>query len=189
MFLADILFKKPYDKVFIPPISFRNMSTTRTLLDNQKIKYTGTFDLGDAYKHLHDWLTARRFSLAESKYKEKLKEDLREFEIEWVATKEVDEYSKYEINTTFIIMVKDVKAEVDGETKTRQQGLIELYITVNLVLDREDNWESTPYIKFFKTFYEKYLYRGTIENMEGELWNIGWAYFNEAKAYLNLYRF
>ena len=165
------------------------MSTTRTLLNNQKIKFNGVFDLEALYTHMHDWLTARGFSLQEKKYKEKHKGENREFEIEWSAVKEVDEYSKYTISTTFAIGVKDISVDVDGEKKTRQQGNIEIYVTVDLTLDREDAWESTPLIKFFKTFYEKYLYKGTIQNMEGELWNLGWAYFNEGKAYLNLYRF
>lgn len=177
-------------KVFIRLNSLRNMSTKLTLVENQKVKYTGVFDLGDIYLHLHDWLFARKFDVAEKKYKEKIKGNSRAFEIKWEATKEVDEYSKYEITTLFLIDVEDVEAEdEDGKKKKMQKGSIEVFVSANLILDREDTWEVTPYIKFLKTFYEKYLYKNVIDNMKEELSAYGNDYLNEIKAYLNLYRF
>ena len=166
------------------------MSTSITIIDNQKVKYTGIFNLGDLYLHLHDWLVAQKFEVNEIKYKEKIKDAMRSFEIEWEAVREVDEYSKYKLSTIFLIEIEDVEAEdEDGKKKKMQKGKAEIYVTATLILDKEDTWEATPYIKFVKTFYEKYLYKSTIETMKEELYAHSTNYLNEIKAYLNLYRF
>jgi len=40
-----------------------------------------------------------------------------------------------------------------------------------------------------QSFFEKYLYAGTFERLKLELWKEGWDFYNEMKAYLDVYHF
>ncbi|MEK6923137.1 MAG: hypothetical protein AABW84_00365 [Nanoarchaeota archaeon] len=166
------------------------MATEINVLDGEKVAYEGIFDLGEFYSHLHDWFEARKFIVSEKEYKEKIKGDTKDINIEWSAAKDVDEYSEYKIYTIFeLSRITDVEVEVDGEKKTMQKGKLKIEVTATIKLDKEDKWEVTPVLKFLKAFYEKYLYNQVLDKTKADAWKYGWAYLNETKAYLNLYRF
>jgi hypothetical protein len=146
------------------------------------------FDVDEVYKHAHDWLDWRKFDIVEKKYKQSAKANGREIEIKWECTRDIDAYSQFEIDVKWQMFgINDVKMKHEGKDVKLQSGNITIEITVYLKLDYNDKWETSPFNKFMKAFYEKYLYVGTIENLKNELWTIGWDFYNELKAYLNLY--
>ena len=70
-----------------------------------------------------------------------------------------------------------------------QQGDINIYVSAILETDYENKWEEHPVWKFFKSFYEKYLYKDTIDDLKEKIWQEGWDFINEIKAFLHLYRY
>ncbi len=170
------------------PIS--DMSTEIPLLDNERIKFKGIFDFEELYIHTHDWLEWRKYDIAERKYKEKITPTGKDVEIEWRATKDIDEYSQFKIEIMWrLINLTEVEVQQNGAKVTKNKATIKIAVSAALVLDWKDKWEETPIIKFLKTFYEKYLYHGTIDKLKGELWKQGWDFYNELKAFLNLYKY
>ena len=148
------------------------------------------FDLDEIYKHAHDWLDWRKYDITEKAYKEKNSPGGREVKIEWECTRDIDEYSQFELKVKWVLLgVNDVKVEHMGKDVKMQKGEINIYISAFVVLDYLEKWEKTPMMKFMKGFYEKYLYVGTIESLKAEMWKEGWELYNELKAFLNLYRY
>ena len=166
------------------------MANKLTLLDSEKITYDNVFDLKELYKHLYEWLVWRKYDVAEKKYKEKVKPTGKDMEIQWEANRDIDEYSSFRIELKAILVaVNDVDVQKDGAKVKMQKGEITMQISEHLITDRLDFWASKPMFSFLRNFYEKYLYKSAMDRMKGELWRQGWDFYNEAKAFLNLYRF
>ena len=167
------------------------MVTTKIpLLKEERIQYDGFYDLGELYKHAHDWLEWRKFDIEEKKYKEKLKGDKKDLEIQWSVTRDYDEYSKIELEVKWILIaMAEVEVEKDGKKSKMNKGEINIFVSAYLILDKDDKWEATPFWKFLKHFYERYLYKSTIDVLKGEVWKTGWNFYNEIKSFLQLYRY
>lgn len=148
------------------------------------------FDIDELYKHAYNWLGWRKYDVIEKKYKEKHTPGGREIKIEWVCTRDIDEYSQFRIEVKWMLLgVNDVKVEHAGKDVKMQKGEINLFVSAYLVLDYEQKWETSPFTKFLQGFYEKYLYVGAIERLKAEIWKEGWELYNELKAFLNLYQY
>ena len=154
----------------------------------QKMK--SVFDLRDTYKHAKDWLDYYNYDVVEKKYKHKEGTSGREIEIVWSVTRPIDEYTMFDLEIKWLCLgVKDVQVSVGDKKVKMQRGEINVFVDAYLVLDWQHKWEETAFLKFMRSLFEKYLYRGHIEDLKGELWKEGWAFYNEVKAYLNIYEF
>ncbi len=166
------------------------MATSIPLLSEERVQYEAIYDLKELYKHIHDWLVWRKYDIEEQKYTEKIKPTGKDIEILWTATRDIDEYSRFEFKLKWQIFGQvDVEVERGGAKVKMNKGEVNVYVSANLVLDWQNKWEERPFFKFLKTFYEKYLYKGTIDSLKKELWKVGWNLYNEVKAFLNLYKY
>ncbi len=167
------------------------MSTKYDLFKKAKIDSKGRlFDLGEIYKHAHDWLDWRKYDITEKKYVEKVKANGKEIKIKWECTRDIDEYSQFEIDVEWECYgITDVKMKHEGSEVKLQTGNIVVRITAILVTDYDDKWETSRVNKFLKTFFEKYLYGGTVDKLKNQVWTEGWDLYNEVKAFLDLYHY
>jgi len=156
-----------------------------------KVKLSGIFDMHELYIHLHNWLTQEyRYDVKELKYDEKTRTGGKKFLINWRATREIDEYSQFALTIDWDLRrVKDVTVERGGESVRMQQGKFKLIVTAQLETDYDSRWEERPFFRFLRGFYEKYIYKDTIERLRLQLWDEGWDFCNEAKSFLNLYKY
>ncbi len=167
------------------------MSETKDIFVSARInKKKYTFNLDDLYKHCHDWLVWKDYAVVEKKYAEKILPGGKNIEIKWVCTKNIDEYSRFEIDVTWgFYGINDIKAVKEGKEVAMQHGEIDIYVSALLVLDWQSKWEESAFLTFLKSFYEKYLYVGTLGRLKKELWKEGWGFFNELKAFVELYTY
>lgn len=148
------------------------------------------FNFGELYFHAHQWLEERNYEVIESKYDERILTGGKNYLMIWNATKEIDTYTKFHIKVTFTpAKIKNVEVQQGGDKLKLQKGEFNLKVDAKIITDHEDKWEEKPFFKFMKGFYEKYLYKDSIERLKTELWEEGWAFVNEIKAYLNLYKY
>jgi len=166
------------------------MANVIAVLADERIQYDGYFDLAEIYKHAYNWLTWRKFEVAEKKYTEKVKAAGKEMQMLWEATKSLDEYSRYEFKLRWeLFAVRDEEVKKGNAVVKMQKGEINIYVTLNLVTDRQDYWAQNAFYSFMRAFYDRYLYRSSIARLKVEGWKLGWEYFNELKSFLNLYRY
>jgi len=148
------------------------------------------FDIKEVYKHAHDWLEWRKFDVVEKEHKEKTTAKGREIKMKWECTRDVDEYSRFEIDVEWEMYgINDVSMKHEGKDLKLQTGNIVIFVSAILVTDYSGKWETSRLNVFLKSFFEKYLYAGVVETLKTELWREGWDFYNELKAYLNLYNY
>jgi len=166
------------------------MSEKIQLLNREKINVSGIFDLQAFYKHGRDWFEYNKYLVSEKDYKENIFPTNKVIEFTWECSRDIDEYSRFMIEVRGNAKnVMDVEVKENKKVVKMQKGDIELKVSAWLVLDYESTWEQKPVFKFLKGFYEKFIYRGTIDTLKGEIWKEGWDFLNEMKAFLNLYRY
>lgn len=168
------------------------MGTKRDIFVDAEMKFTGyTFDFLEVYTHAKDWIEWKGYSLTEKKYKEVVSPgDSKNYHIIWEISKKIDNYTKYLIILEWqLIAIKDVETVFHGKKTKAQNGEINVKVSAYMVLDYDEQWEEHALLKFFKGFYERFLYAGTIKRNEDELWGEGWGVHDEIKAFLDLYKY
>lgn len=170
---------------------YLKMSLKYDLFKSARIqKMKSVFNVKETYKHAKEWLEFWRYDVVEKKYKHKEAASGREIEIDWICTREIDEYTQFMLDIRWLcLMIKDVKVQVGNKKITMQHGEINVFISAYLVLDWQNKWEESAVMKFLRSFFEKYLYQGHIQSLKEQLWKEGWAFYNEMKAYLNMHEF
>jgi hypothetical protein len=166
------------------------MSVKHDLFKFARINFkNGVFDVKEIYKHAREWLYyGKTYSVKEAKYKEKITSAGREIKIAWIAKRDIDEYTRFQIEVYWqMFAIKNVKVEHEGAGIKLQSGEMDVFVSAYLIFDYNDRWEQSVFLKFLKTFYEKYLYSGTKEKLKQQLWRESWDFYNEMKAYINLY--
>jgi hypothetical protein len=155
---------------------------------SSKIKYDGLLDFSDFYKFCYQWLNEESgFDLAETAYKEKIKGDSKEIEVEWKGKMEVTDYFKFEIKVEFkVIGLKDVEIVKDGIKKKINKGNIEIKIKGTLVRDYKGKFEISSTQKFMRSIYEKWIIPSRIEEYGGKLVGICDEFLSQGKAFLDL---
>jgi len=150
----------------------------------------GIFELLEVYTHAYEWLKWRHYVVNEKKYKETLRAKGREIKIEWACTRDIDEYTRFEIDVRWhVIGVNDIAVEQGNRKVKLQKGEIVIFVSAIIVYDYDDQWEGSVFLKFLKSFFERYLYAGTSEKLKAQLWKEGWEFYNEMKSFLNLYQY
>lgn len=167
------------------------MSETINLITNSKVtKNNFIFDFKELYGHTEDWLKWRQFTVIETKYVEKVGPNGKSYEIHWLTKREIDAYSAYKIDIIWQISnMNDIPAEIDGKSLILQKGSINFDMSAYLVVDKDNKWENQPWMKLFKGFFDKFIYKSTLKRMQGELWQVATELQAEVKSFLELYRY
>ncbi len=141
------------------------------ILFRQKVKHTGVFDFKELYRILTDWMLEKGYDLNEKSYKEVIGPGgAREIEIEWDAVRKVSDYFRNQLKAKWHLMgLTKVDVEIDGVKQKMDKGYFEVEISAILQKDYEDRWANRPLIKFFRTFYDKYLIKERTEQFEAKL--------------------
>ena len=155
-----------------------------------RIKHAGKFDLGDYYRLLYDIFRSMGYDVEEVKYKHKSKPEGDELEIEWSCFKKVDDYTRFKINAkSLIVGLQKVKVQVEGVPASRHLGDVELEMKSVLQTDFTNRWETHPFLKFMKGFYESYLYKDNLETWQAKVNTEMNTVANEVKAFFNMQKF
>ncbi len=155
---------------------------------SSKIKYDGLLDFSEFYKFCYQWLTEERgFDLAETAYKEKIKGDSKEIDIEWKGSSKVTDYFKFEIKVEFQVLgLKDVEIVKEGAKIKMNKGGVGIKIKGTLIRDYQGKFEINASKKFMRSIYEKWVIPSRIEEYEGKLVGICDEFLSQAKAFLDL---
>ena len=155
---------------------------------SSKVAYDGIFDFGNFYKFCYDYLTEELgFNVSETKYKEKLKGNEKDLEIEWVGEIKIDDYFKHAIKVVFKIMfLKKIEIEQQGKKITTNKGKVETAIKGTLVRDYRGDYSTNPTRRWMRDIYEKWIINNRIEKMEDKLVEDCDDFLSQAKSFLDL---
>jgi len=155
---------------------------------SSKIKFDGLLDFSGFYKFCYDWLSEEKdFELSETAYKEKIKGDSKDIDIEWKGKNKVTDYFRFDIKVEFkIIGLKEVEIVKEGAKVKMNKGSVEVKIKGTLVRDYNGKFETTATQKFMRSIYEKWIIPSRVDEYEGKLVGICDGFLSQAKAYLDI---
>lgn len=155
---------------------------------SSKVKYDGLLDFPAFYKFCYQWLSEEfGFDMSETAYKEKIKGDSKDIEIEWKGSSKVTDYFKFEIKINFMVIgLKDVEVVKDNAKIKMNKGSVEIKIKGTLVRDYKGKFEVNATQKFRRSIYEKWIIPSRIEEYEGKLVGMCDEFLAQAKAFLDL---
>ncbi len=155
---------------------------------SSKIKFDGLLDFSGFYKFCYDWLSEERgFGLSETAYKEKIKGDSKDIDIEWKGSSKATDYFRFDIKVEFqVIGMKDVEVVKDGTKIKMNKGGVQVKIKGTLVRDYNGKFETTPTQKFMRSVYEKWIIPSRIDQYEGKIVGMCDEFLSQAKAFLDL---
>lgn len=153
-----------------------------------KVKQRSVFDLSELYLLLYKWFELYGYDFQEQEYRDIEKAGKKNLEIRWYAEKKIDDYIKFVIKISFMVLgLESVEIEAEGVKRKSSKGEVEFRFDAFLLKDYEDYWEK-GFIKFIREVYDKYIIKGRIDNLEGELQGELYKFIDEIKAFLNMHR-
>lgn len=153
----------------------------------EKVEHAGLMDFAGLYSYAHNWFKEEGYSVDETKYSEKSDGTKRGIDIEWKITKTLSDYFKFDNKLKFEVTdLTDVEVEIDGKKKKMNQGKVTMEITGNLIKDPDSKWQTTPFNRFIRDVYNKYVIPGRTHDMRGLLTSDIQKFKETMKAYLEL---
>jgi len=153
----------------------------------QKIKHTGYASFKDLYSFLYEWLNNEGYSISEESYSEKISGDTKNIEIDWKASRKVSDYFKFTIKVGWRVLgLKEVEVQRQGKKIKTNLGNFELKISGILEKDYEDKWENSPFFKFLRGVYDKYIIKSRIDEYGDKLVGNADELVSQCKAYFSL---
>lgn len=150
-----------------------------------KIRIRGTFDLPDFYRWLKLWLEGNSYMPDERdlelKYIERRKPPIKNYEIEWLGTKQETTYFKLNINLKMLIVaVQPTEGEWMGQKVDMEKGDAHINILA---------WVETPDWKelgFLQRFYARHIAYKRLRVQKVNLYKKVYIFQNEIKQYLGV---
>jgi len=159
----------------------------RELQIKEKVEYRGIFDFQGLYQYAHSWFREAEYGVDEEEYIEKLKGTKKDIEVKWKAMKDVSDYFKFEHTIKFEIQeMADVEAEINGSKRKMNQGKIKIEITGTLIKDRESKWDTSPFYRFMRDVYNKFVIPSRIDELKSEVGDDVRNFKEEVKAFIEM---
>jgi len=166
-----------------------NMSELRIIVDHMKLDYSGLLDIKGLFKLINAWTMERAFQKKEDKNHEQNINGEKFIEYEISHWKKVSDYTRhvYKIRALFQNF-KKVDVTLDSKRKKLDQGRILIYFDGFIEHDYEHRWDGNPLFVFFRTLYDKFVYRAYTNKFEQHITHDIHNLYNEIEKFLNTYR-
>ena len=153
-----------------------------------KFKFEGFFDFKALYNFVSKWLSTYGYGVIEEKsYTEKIKPEGKELEVIWNARKSVSDYFRFLLKITFRAFGMSSVEVQKGDVKIKlNKGSVEISISGLLEKDYESRWETSPFNKFMRGVYDRYIIKSRIESYEGKIMEEVDELCAQLKSYLEM---
>ncbi|MFH1248773.1 MAG: hypothetical protein V1660_01330 [archaeon] len=153
-----------------------------------KFKFAGVFDFKEAYNFVYKWLNDYGYNIIQEKnYVEKIVPEGKGVEITWEAKKKVSDYFRFFLRLNWMVTgMTNVEVEKNGIKVKINKGMIEIKVMGFLEKDYEHRWEVSPFSKFMRGIYDRYIVRSRVESYEYKIIEEIDELVAQAKSYLEV---
>src|SRR3989344_4535195 len=118
-----------------------------------KLSYSGVYDFDKFYRDIINWFKSKQYFFNEKVHIEVVRNTGKDHKIDFIATKEVDDYMKYTIN----IEIWALRTEKLSSEET-YKGEIQVRIKGSMEADYKNKFERYGAMgKVLRNFYHKYI--------------------------------
>jgi hypothetical protein len=165
------------------------MSDLRIIVDHLQLDYSGVMDVKELFKMINRWLMERHFQKKEDKNHELNQPDGKYIEYEISHWKKISDYTRYVYKIRALFnAVKKVEVTKEGKKEKMDQGRVLMFFDGFIEHDYEHRWDNRPFFVFFRTLYDKFIYRAYTERFEHRLTHDVHNLYDEVEKFLNTYR-
>lgn len=139
----------------------------KIILLKETLEHVGIFSFSDFYEYAYRWFKEESYGVIEEKYSEKVTGNARDITVEWKCTKRLSDYFKIDISVRMEILgLTDVEAEIDGKKKKMNKGRMRVEFKGTMIRDPDSKWDTSPFYRFLRDMYNKYIIPGHVESQE-----------------------
>lgn len=163
------------------------MPERQIVVDNERLSYSGIFDIKEIMKIIKDWAKDKAYFMIESSHTESVKEDGKYADIKLEPFKKLTDYAKSKVKIRITVdQAKDRVVDIDGKKVKMYEGRVGFLFDGILETDYEARWEGKPVFYFLRTIFEKYVYAPFISKFEQTVKNDVDFLKTQLKSYLNM---
>lgn len=166
------------------------MSDLRIIVDHLKLDYSGVMEVKELFKLINRWFAERHFQKKEDKNYEQNTPEGKFIEYEISHWKKVSDYTRY-VYKMRALFQNLKKVDIAKESKKAQvdHGRVLIYFDGFIEHDYLHRWDERPLFVFFRTLYDKFVYRAYTERFEHRLTHDMHNLYNEIEKFLNTYHY
>lgn len=166
------------------------MSQKDFLATAVKIKQSSVLNLDELYVLMYKFFELYGYDFQEQEYRDIDKGGgKKNLEIRWYAEKKVDDYVKFIVKISMMVVgFEKIEIEEEGIKRKSSKGTAEFRFDALIEKDYDDRWAGGV-MKFIREVYDKFVIKGRIERLEGELLGDLHKFMDEIKAFLNMHRY
>lgn len=151
------------------------------------IRYKGVFNLNDLNNFMYDWCMNEQYKVKETKNDEIVSGDSKNIIIKWNCDRKITDYFMLRIKMKYTVSdLKKVEVKREGQKLSMNSGTINIKFSGLMFYDHEGRWETMPFWKFFRGFYDRYIIRNRVEEYEKKVEEDTKTLINEVKSLLAL---
>ena len=159
------------------------------VVQEQRVTYEGIFSLDELHKTISDWCANKHYDRLDKLHTESVKPEGKFIDIELQPDKNIDDYTNFMIRIRiYASNIKDVTVEMDGRKRRLNQGKVQIVLDAFIKTDYQGRMEGKPIYTFFRTLYDKYIYKSDMarheDNLKSDVAHLKETIYN----YLNLFK-
>ena len=166
------------------------MSEVRIIVDHMKLEYSGVFNLNEFFRMVEAWLFERGFEKRTDRNEELVTPTGKFVEWEIRPWKKISDYQRFFIKLRALMYdLKKVSVVKDKKKIELTQGRVLLYFDGYLEHDYEHRWDEAPLLFFFRSLYDKFVYKAYTERFEQRLTFDVHQLYDMTEKFFNMYRY
>ncbi len=148
------------------------------------LRYAGVVDFDALYLKVVAWFKKRGYDFYEVLYKDKPPE----LEIEWHATRKLDDFYRYRMEMYFHIFdIEEVEAIKDGKKKKMMKCRFWVYFDPVVEVDWQNRWSGNPFTEKLYKFYFNFVIKREFQlKIADPFWYITYDLHNLFKEQLGM---
>ena len=165
------------------------MSDVRIIVDHMKLDYKGLFKANDFFRTIDVWLFERGIEKKTNKNFEQVTPKGKFLEWEISSWKKITEYIRYIYKIRVLVYeLKKVETIIDKKKQTIDQGHVMIYFDGYIEFDYEHRWDDSPLLVFFRTLYDKFIYKMYTDRFERRITYDVHQLYDHIEKFFNMYR-
>jgi len=166
------------------------MSDLRIIIDHLKLDYKGILDIKGLITLITKWSQERHYNKKEDKNEEQNLPEGKFIEYESSDWKKITDYTRYIYKIRILAQeLKKVEVTKDKKKTKMDQGRVLIYIDGFIEHDYAHRWDEKPLFQFFRSIYDKFIFRAYTERFEHRLVHEIQDLYNEIEKFLNTYKY
>jgi len=165
------------------------MAEVMIIVDHIKFEYEGIFDPKAFFRFVSSWFNERKIQKTELKNFEYHTPEGKAIEWETIYLKKITDYNRYLYKLRVIASgLKKVEVKVGKKNMHLSKGNFLMYFDGYIEHDYLNKWDYVPLFIFFRTLFDKFMYKSYTERFEQRLTQDMHKLYDEVERFFNVYR-